>query len=653
MNKHIVILFAAVCAAILLTSCKDNVVPVEKEPPVSVTAPHEPSVPPAGLADELSGLWARIDGSTATIPLTTALHGLFSGIGSPPTHYTTANAYYNLFHGSSDLIFVTYPSEKELSEAHNLGIELDVIPIAKDALVFLANIENPVDGLSLEQLRNIYTGKITGWKALGGLDENIVPYQRTQGSGSQTLLLKLVMDGLEPMDPPSEWLAESMGALVEVVSSYDNAREAIGYSMFYYVNNMYGNSRFKLLEVDGVKPSRDTITRGEYPLEDYYYAVLRKDMPAGSPARKLIDWLLTDEGQAVAARAGYIPLRPLANIFPDESIDPVYLGDVDNSSGTGGTELKHPDAIEEVVINGVRKPLSDIFYDGFNYIRYINSEITSWMNSPKSAHFGNPPAAENAKRSFTGIPNNYPSYELVDYSENNRYLHINLPESNPFFNDRMTFSIRLTSDISPYGIGIDDFSVIYRYDRRILPNVDLFTLNAKLPQSPEVAERINSQLKAWTGGFPGDDGKAGLLDMFVRWYASGWVAEHSGYTYRLQPVYGRWGDYLSVSYPLQTYDGPSAHMPTLYTICFDINTGEAVNLAKHLPNDIPYSKAMVLDSITKFEQGSYPEQLSYENYVPAKRSVITSAWIWGNSLGLYVTEPDGRKLQVYIYDWES
>ncbi|SHH84379.1 ABC-type phosphate transport system, substrate-binding protein [Sporobacter termitidis DSM 10068] len=657
MNKHSVILFAAVCAAVLLTSCSGSVVPPETAPPASVTASAEAPVPPAGLADALSGLWVRIDGSTATIPLTTALHGFFGGAGSPPTHYTTSSAYYNLFHGSKDLILVTYPSEKELSEARDLGMELDIIPIAKDALVFLANIENPVDGVSLQQLCEIYTGKITNWKTLGGLDENIAPYQRTQGSGSQTLLNKLVMDGLEPVKPPEEWVAESMGALVEVVSSYDNAREAIGYSMFYYVNNMYGNSSFKLLGVDGVKPSRETITRGEYPLEDYYYAVVRKDMPADSPARQLIDWLRTDDGQTVAARAGYIPLRPLANVFPDETMDPVYLGDVDNSSGTGGTELKPSGAIDEIVVNGVRKPLSALFYDGFNYIRYINSEITSWLNSPESASLYSPgplssgPAAENAKRAFTGIPNDYPSYELADMDKDSRYLYINLPESNPFFNGPVTFRIRLTSDISPYGIGIDDFSVVYHYGRRMLPNVDLFTLDVKLTQSPDVAERINSQLKAWTDGFPGDNGKTKLLDMFVKWYADGWYVEHPENAYRLQPAYGRWGDYLSVSFPLQTYDGPWFNMPVLYTICFDMKTGKAVNLAEQLPRDIPYSKGMILDPITKFEAGTGPSQANYENYVPAEGSVITSAWLGGNALGLYVTEPSGRKLQVNIYDW--
>jgi hypothetical protein len=251
------------------------------------------------------------------------------------------------------------------------------------------------------------------------------------------------MNGKEPMHPPSEWLAESMGALVEVVSGYDNARNAIGYSMFYYVNNMYGNSRFKLLGVDGVKPSRETIERGEYPLEDYYYAVVRKDSPVDSPARKLIDWLLTDGGQTIAARAGYIPLRPLENVFPDDALDPVYLGDAYNSSGTGGTEPKPAGAIDELVVNGVRKPLSDVFYDGFNYIEYINGEIMEQINSPSSfsEFLGVPASVENAKRPFTGIPHDYPNFKIEAWDDIPEcLLQIDLPANNPFFDRALSFN---------------------------------------------------------------------------------------------------------------------------------------------------------------------------------------------------------------------
>jgi hypothetical protein len=285
-----------------------------------------------------------------------------------------------------------------------------------------------------------------------------------------------------------------------------------------------------------------------------------------------------------------------------------------------------------------------------------------WLNSPQSAYRYSespdvPPMAENSKRPFAGIPSDYPNYELADMGSNHdRYLRVHLPESNPFFRGGMTFSIRLTSDISPYGIGVaevEDFSVEYHRDRRMLPNVDLFTLSVELPQSPEIAEDINRRLKAWTDGFPGD-GDTELLNTFVKWYTNIWDADLSEYAYRMQPVYGRRGDYLSVSYPLMTHDGPWTHQPVLHTLCFDMNTGEAVNLAEHLPRELSYSKATIFDPIVRYEVGTVPSQTHYEDYTPAEGSVITSAWIAeGGGLGAYVTDPDGRRLQVDFYDWQS
>ncbi|MDR1158099.1 MAG: substrate-binding domain-containing protein [Oscillospiraceae bacterium] len=667
MNRRTAIVLAAVFAALLLTSCGGDAEQVSPfgAPSETVTASPkaaatpDPTAQPIALkGDELQDLWRRIDGSTATIPLTTALHDHFGGVGDPPTHYTTPDAYHNLCDSRANIIFATYPSEDELVEARGQNVELEIVPIAKDALVFLVNAENPLDGVSQKQLRGIYTGEITNWKTLSGLDESVVPYQRTSNSGSQTLFIKLLMGDLEPMRPPTEWIAETMGGLVEAVSGYDNAQNAVGYSMFYYVNNMYGSDRFKLLSVDGVKPSRDTITRGAYPLEDHYYAVIRKNTPADSPARKLVAWLLTDEGQTLIAKAGYIPLRPLENIFPDASIDPIYLGDVDNSSGTGGTKPK-PDEADEMVVNGVREPLSDIFYDGFNYIRYINSEIVNHMNAPKSAYAYSelpdlPLLSESVKRPFTGIPNNYTNYELWDDTYRRiKYLRIILPEGNPFFNRTIGFDVRLTGDISPYGTAADEWPlrVMYDYAGRLLPNVNIYTMRVSMPQSPEVAERINEQLAAWYDGFPRQDDKVELIDKFVK------LKDNPDYVYNFQPLYGQWDDYLSVSYVLQNYDGPANNAPMVYTIGFSLVTGQEITLADKLPQDIPYLRgmAMVFDSmITQMEEGERFLRTIYENdYTPAEGSVITSAWLLDNSLGLYVTEPDGRKLQATIYDFKN
>ena len=670
--------------AALLASCKQTEQPIEEQSPtpsITATSPSDtspsaaetatpsattssppPTTPPEtpsatppetmlteSFRDELADLWARIDGSTATIPLTEALYSAIHGGAQPPEHNATSSAYYYLLNKlDTDLIFVTYPSENELQMVKDLVVPIEIIPIVKDALVFLVNVENPVDSISLQQLRDVYTSRITNWSELGGANESIIPYQRPQDSGSQTLLLKLLMEGKNPMDAPTEWVVESMGGLVESVSSYDNSKNAIGYSMFYYVNNMYGNSRFKLLGIDGVAPSRDTITQGQYALEDYYYAVIRKDTPEDSPARTLINWLLTDEGQAIAAKAGYIPLRPLDGVSPDYAIDPVYLGDTENSSGTGGTALKSGTEDAQPV-GGVRPPLSSLFYDGFNYIQYINAEIMARLDQVDFDMWPQLTDGEQTLiRPFTGIPNNYPNYEFSDYGYS-RYIIINIPAGNPFFKEPRAFYINLTEDISPYGAGVALYSVSYEYAGHFSPLIDLFTPRVDIPGRADVADRINEQIIAWAYSLPEVGENAKLLNDFAEWYCSLGIS-----VYDLQPTVGLWRNYLSVHYSLQTPGGPMFYStPMIYSICFDINTGEEVSLTAMLPTDPDYSIAYIytLPDFDSLEEYGYPYQEGMlEGYTPAAGSVVTDAWVTGGNLYIYLAEPTGRVLQIFFQE---
>ncbi len=328
-----------------------------------------------GLADasaeeaafaRFASLWdaGKIDGSTATIPLSRAMLAHFRGVdpdGIEYEHTTTPFAYDNLLYADGDkgatLIFVTPPSAFDIREfilyndlerdgesmeeafSRILPEVFDVIPVVKDALVFLVNVENPVTNLTRQQLVDIYAGKITNWKEVGGNDEPIVAFQRSDRSGSQTLFEALLMDGVKPMRPPIEWLQDTMGYLVDSVAGYDNGPVSIGYSVFYYVSDMYGSDRIRLLAVDGVAPSRETIASGAYPFCTNYFAVMKKDLPDDAPERALVDWLLTDEGQRVAARAGYVPMRPL-----DAPETQTRAAPAARQLGTGGTASRTHEA---------------------------------------------------------------------------------------------------------------------------------------------------------------------------------------------------------------------------------------------------------------------------------------------------------------------
>jgi phosphate transport system substrate-binding protein len=256
----------------------------------------------------------RIDGSTATYPLSIEIGKELLGLddtGSKGfiTHNTTHNAYVNLINGNADIIFVTQPSPEEYQLAKDKGVELEVIPICKEGFVFLVNRENPVNNLSAKQVQDIYRGHLKNWQAVGGEDLKIVAYQREANSGSQTIMENTVMKGLQLANPPKEVLVYGMGELIDRVADFSNARNSLGYSVYYYATHMYQNRNVKILAINGVQPDVQTFKDETYPFSVSYYAVLRKDVPADSSARRLLEWVLGEEGQKVVARAGLAPVQ--------------------------------------------------------------------------------------------------------------------------------------------------------------------------------------------------------------------------------------------------------------------------------------------------------------------------------------------------------
>ncbi|NLB21289.1 MAG: hypothetical protein GX829_10855, partial [Clostridium sp.] len=169
--------------------------------------------------------------------------------------------------------------------------------------------DNAIDELSLDQIQKIYTGEYTNWKEVGGDDMPIIAYQRPVNSGSQTGFLGLVMKELEPMEAPSEQSIAGMGELIDTVSTYTNQPDGIGYSYYYYASAMWGNDKVKLLKINGIEPNNETIASGDYPIHTSYYAVIRSDEKKNSEARKIISYLLSKEGQALAQEAGYVKVK--------------------------------------------------------------------------------------------------------------------------------------------------------------------------------------------------------------------------------------------------------------------------------------------------------------------------------------------------------
>ncbi len=263
--------------------------------------------------------YPKVDASLATQPLTDAFIKEFTGedeISEEYLDYTNTHpGYIRLIDGVVDLIVVTEPSKEELEYAEEHGVELEVIPVVREGFVFYVNAENPVNGLTLEQIQDIYSGKITNWKELGGNNEPIRAFQRPENSGSQTGMLSLVMKDKEIMEPPKKDLVESMFNIINLVSDYDNGLNSIGYSYYYYATTMFDTidsevtDRIKLLEINGIAPNNETIKTEQYPLETAYYIVYRKDEPEDSKVRILADLMLSEKGQKVAEETGYVGVK--------------------------------------------------------------------------------------------------------------------------------------------------------------------------------------------------------------------------------------------------------------------------------------------------------------------------------------------------------
>ena len=283
----------------------------------------------------------RIDGATALYPV----YASFVRNAFEPTNkyymwgdgHTvslecsgTTNAYAFLIKGQTDLIFCAAPSQKQLEAAEAAGMQLHLTPIGREAFVFFVNVHNPVTGLTLEQIQRIYTGEITNWKDVGGEHRKILAYQRDEGSGSQTAL-QLVMAGLPLMEPKREEVVDGMGGIINRVATYRNYYGALGFTFRFYSNEMVGNNQIRLLALNGVTPTKDTIRDGSYPISSYFYAITAS--PIGQPApeetnptlKAFLEWCQGPQGQWIVEEVGYVSVDSAPDAFFDLSDYSWYL----------------------------------------------------------------------------------------------------------------------------------------------------------------------------------------------------------------------------------------------------------------------------------------------------------------------------------------
>lgn len=260
--------------------------------------------------------YPRMGGSLANLPLGQAVTATVLGISREDANElitfagSTTDNYKAIIDGTFDILLAYEPSEEAKQYIADSGEELEMTPIGVDALVFICSKDNTVTNLTIDQIKSIYSGKTTDWSAVGGEKGEIAAYQRNPDSGSQTLFDKLIALGDDLMDPPEGRQVGTMIGLLEAIADYDNSKNALGYTVYYYLTNMEQDKleTAKILAVDGVDPSNETIGDGSYPLTNDFYVVIRKSAAENSPERVLYNWICSEQGAALVKQENY-PVR--------------------------------------------------------------------------------------------------------------------------------------------------------------------------------------------------------------------------------------------------------------------------------------------------------------------------------------------------------
>ena len=226
---------------------------------------------------------------------------------SPFKYTNTPGGNMALAQGEIDFMIGVKPQDYYQEIAAENGYALESVPIGKEAFVFFTNAKNPVESLTIEQIRGIYSGEITNWKQVGGEDLDIQVFMRNGNSGSYSALEKLMGD-LQMAEPKKEFVFDLMSGIVQAASDYENHRGAIGFSFRYYVTDIVSENGIRFIPIEGVEPTIETVTSDEYPLVDNLFISYRKGYMT-EEMQLLLDWILSEEGQLLVERSGYAPVK--------------------------------------------------------------------------------------------------------------------------------------------------------------------------------------------------------------------------------------------------------------------------------------------------------------------------------------------------------
>lgn len=209
-----------------------------------------------------------------------------------------------LINGTTDICNASRPMKKSEREKlkqrfNTLGVE---IKSAKDGLAVYVNDASPVQELTISQIKDIYTGKTTNWKAVGGPDAKIILYSRENNSGTYVYFKDNVLEGED-----FSASAQNMPGTAAVVNAISKDKFGIGYGGAAYGKGIRFLKVKKDASSQAYEPTAENIKSGEYPITRFLYMYTRSK-PTGA-LKEYVDWILSGEGQEVVKKVGYFPVK--------------------------------------------------------------------------------------------------------------------------------------------------------------------------------------------------------------------------------------------------------------------------------------------------------------------------------------------------------
>ncbi len=212
-----------------------------------------------------------------------------------------------LLNGTADIANASRRiKSKETNLATKKGIEIKETAVARDGIVIIVNPKNPVDELTMDQLSNIYRGKVKSWKEVGGHDSSFNLLSRESSSGTYSFIQKTVL-GKKDFAKTAKLMPATSSIITEVASSKD----AIGYVGLGYVHEAKNKVKVVKVKADknakSVLPTDETVKSGEYPISRPLY--MYYDTNAHAAAKDFLKYVLSEKGQEVVKREGFVKIN--------------------------------------------------------------------------------------------------------------------------------------------------------------------------------------------------------------------------------------------------------------------------------------------------------------------------------------------------------